>query len=63
MNMGREERVIIVEPLASPACADQTGKHVDRRDEEVATSWIPAPSDPAWTMVTVSGDGPSEGPG
>lgn len=57
MNMGREERVIIVEPLASPASADQTDKDVDRLAEEVAASWIPAPSDPAWATMTVKGQG------
>lgn len=59
MNMGREERVIIVEPLASPACADQTGKHVDRGAEEVAASWIPTSSDPVWGAAAVPDQRPS----
>ena len=58
MNMGREERVIVVEPLESPSGAE-IDKDVDRQAEAITTSWIPTPSDPAWATATVPGDGPS----
>lgn len=57
--MGREERVIVVEPLASPVGADQIAEDVDRVEDEITTSWIPAPSDPGWVTAPVPDPGSS----